>query len=307
MHILITGAGGFVGRYLAKELTQNGHKVTAFDRAYGSPLEYAAKQIVGNILDQKSIAGALTEKNPDACVHLAAITFVPSGEIHPNDLFSINLTGTINLLATMREYSPATRTLVISSAHVYGNVEKPTAFVETDPLRPTTLYAISKAAAEMFALSYANQHNIPVMAARPGNHTGPGQSPQFVVPAFAKQVAAIAAGKTEPVIHVGNIDSKRHFTDVRDVVRAYRLILEKGSAGSVYNISSPQLVSVRDILNSLCNLGGISPKLIVDADKYRPTDCSPALDTSKAEKELGWQAEIKLETTLKDMLAEQTK
>lgn len=297
MRIFVTGASGFAGRHLVAELQRHVHKVIPFDLA---PSDLSGA-IQGDLLDAAGLESTVAEVAPDACIHLAGIAFVPSGGSHPGKMFSVNLLGTINLLEAFRKGSPESRVLVVSSAHVYGNLEGPRPFQEDDPLRPTTLYATSKSAADTTSLAYAREHSMHVMTARPTNHTGPGQEPCFVVPSFVNQVRAIADGAS-PVVHVGNLDSKRHFVDVRDVVRAYRLITENGKQGNAYNISSEHIVSIGSVLDTICDMAGVQPERVMDPDKYRPTDSSPSLDMSRISSELGWQTEIDMSTTLKDML-----
>ena len=142
------------------------------------------------------------------------------------------------------------------------------------------------------------------MTARPNNHIGPGQSPDFVVPSLARQIKDIADGRSEPVVHVGNIESTRSFTDVRDVVRAYRLLIEKGESCKAYNISSQTEIRIRELLGKICRMLDVKPELRVDPDRFRPTDSSPSLDTTRIQDDIGWCPETELDQTLSDILAE---
>jgi GDP-4-dehydro-6-deoxy-D-mannose reductase len=174
---------------------------------------------------------------------------------------------------------------------------------EDAALLPENPYAVSKVAADLTTLLYARRYNVPFMTARPANHIGPKQSTDFVVPAFASQVAAIAAGKRDPLMKVGNLESDREFTDVRDVCLAYRLILEKGTPGRAYNIATGRFVKIRFILEELCRQAGVTPKLETDPALFRPTDSQARLDTTRLRTETGWQPRFTLEQTLKDILA----
>jgi GDP-4-dehydro-6-deoxy-D-mannose reductase len=207
-------------------------------------------------------------------------------------------------LNAFRRHAPSAKVLVISSSEVYGRPTSRRPVKENDPFYPDNPYAISKAAVDQIALIYARQYSLPVVVARPGNHIGPGQSPNFAVPAFAVQLAAIAAKKGPAVIKVGNLDSERDFTDVRDVVRAYRLLIEKGRPGEAYNIASSREISLRLIMDLLCKITGVRPEIEVDPERYRQAEKRPLLDTAKINKETGWKPEITLETTLQDVITE---
>ena len=193
--------------------------------------------------------------------------------------------------------------VVASTSQVYGNPSVRTPLNEDAPMMPENPYAVSKMSADLTALLYAKRYAMPVMVARPANHIGPGQSTDFVVPAFASQVAAIAAGKREPVMKVGNLDSEREFTDVRDVAHAYRLLLEKGNPGQAYNIATDHFVKIRYILEKLCELAGAKPRIETDPNLFRPTDTQARLDASRIRNDVGWIPSIALDQTLKDILA----
>jgi GDP-4-dehydro-6-deoxy-D-mannose reductase len=301
MRVLVTGANGFVGRYLLRELAANGHEALAFDTA-ASPLPEAARSFTGDIRDRKVLEKILSRHQPDACVHLAGLTFVPSGWTAPEDMLAINVVGTACLLQTFRTAGSGARLIVASTAQVYGTQPAPAPLTEEAPLAPENLYAISKAAADRMALLYAQQHGMNVLTVRPHNHIGPGQAPQFVVPALARQIRAGAGGRA--TVKAGNLDSRRDFTDVRDVARAYRLLLEKGQPGRAYNIASGRLWAVADIVERLARLAGVQPDILRDEALYRPADASPLLDTGRIRDDTGWAPEIDLDRTLKDILNE---
>lgn len=304
MRILVTGAGGFVGRYLVRELAGHKHEVLAFDLRLQPPVDGAASGTVGDLQDPDVVRKVFKMSRPDACIHLGGIAFVPAGNADPASVLAVNTMGTLHVLEALREYAPAARLLVISTAQVYAPAPGGRLLDEDTPLRPVTLYAISKAAADLATLGYANKYKMHAMTARPNNHTGPGQSPDFVVPAFVKQVKALGARSRSATLRTGNLESRRDLADVRDVVRAYRLLIERGRAGQAYNISSQNMVAIGDVLKTLCKLAGVKPKIVMDPALYRPADESPAVDTSKLRRETGWTPRIPLERTLRDMLIE---
>lgn len=303
MRILVTGAAGFVGRHLIPELVSNGHECIGFDLHYDRAVPDLTAAHTGDLQDPETVFRVVAESTPEACIHLGGLAFVPAGKFHPNLMLSVNTLGTVNILDAFREYAQEARVLVITSAQIYAMGRDSHPIREDDPLSPIGMYSISKAAADLATLAYAGKYGMFTMTARPNNHAGPGQSPQFVVPSFARQVKSIARGKQQPIMKVGNLDSERLFTDVRDMVRAYRLLVEKGSAGNAYNISCDRMVPVRYVLDTLCQLAGVEPEITVDPAKLRPTDKSPVLDIEKLRAATGWKPEIPLETTLKDMLA----
>jgi len=302
MRILVTGAAGFAGRHLLPELARGGHEVIAFDVQDAAHLKGASETVTGDLRDRDALATLVAERAPDACIHLGAVTYVPSGQSKPELMLAVNIAGTLNLLDAFRAHADSARLLVVSTAHVYGSGTRNRPLDEETPLRPLNLYSVSKTAADLTALAYADRHGMAVMTARPSNHTGPGQAPPFAVPSFAVQVKAIARRQAEPSIVVGNLDSVREFTDVRDVVRAYRLLIEEGHGGRAYNIGSGECTTMQDVLKRLCKLAGVSPRIQVDPGKVRPTDHYPQLDTARIRADVGWTPAFDLNRTLKDML-----
>ena len=302
MKILVTGACGFVGRHLIHELITHNHQVVGLDMGSTPRWLTSASFISGNITDAEAVDKAVAAIKPDACIHLAAWAFVPSGSVDPAKILNINLVGTTHILEAFRKISSSSRILFISTSHVYGMRARSAPIQEEDFLGPDTFYAISKAAADLICLLYAQQYGMNIIVARPHNHIGPGQSPQFAIASFARQVAAIRDGAAPPAIKVGNLDNRRDFTDVRDIVRAYRLLVEKGSAGKAYNIASGHEVRVGDVLTRLCELAGVKPDISRDPAFYRPRDENPTLDTQRIRTDTGWSPVITLDQTLKDIL-----
>lgn len=306
MKILITGAAGFAGPHLITELSAHGHDCIATDVDIPSPIPGAAACEPADIRDPAALDELISRVQPEACIHMAGITFVPDGAANPDLMLSVNVRGTMNLLHAIRIHAPEARLLTVSTAHVYGAGPRDALLSEESRLRPLSMYAVSKAAGDIATLACAAHHGVHALVARPNNHTGPGQQPRFVVGAFAKQVRDIAGGRAEPRIKVGNLDSERDFMDVRDVVRAYRLLLEQGQPGQAYNIASGNMVRIGDMLGTLCRLAGVSPELETDPALVRPTDWSPHLDTSRLVGETGWSPATPFEQTLQDMLNEAT-
>jgi GDP-4-dehydro-6-deoxy-D-mannose reductase len=304
MRVLVTGAAGFVGRHMIRELAGNGHEAVAFDACFQSPVGEAAASLTGDLCDSTSVERAISSSDCNACIHLGAISFVPAGHSNPALMFSVNVLGTLNVLEAFRKRKSEVRILVVSTAQIYGTASVAEAIREDAPVAPVSMYAISKTAADLTTLAYARQYGMSAMTARPNNHTGPCQSPQFFVPSFAHQIKAIARGESDAVLKVGNLDSRRDIMDVRDVTRAYRLLLELGRSGEAYNISSQNVLAVRDVLERLCDLAGIHPKIAVDPSKFRPTDSSPSLDTAKIHAHTGWTPRIGITDTFKDILSE---
>jgi GDP-4-dehydro-6-deoxy-D-mannose reductase len=295
MKVLITGSRGFAARHLAVELLQAGHEVIKSD------VEYAEDCYYCDLRDEDSLRKLVRSTQPDACVHLGGIAYVPMGWKDPELVYSVNLMGTLNLLEGFRHERPEARLLVVSSSLIYKNADSDKELDEEAYMYPPDIYAISKISADLTALGYAQRYGMPIMTARPINHTGPGQSDSFVTSAFATQLKQIKAGAVPPVMRVGNLDSRRDFLDVRDVVRAYRLLIEAGQGGEPYNIASGRLIPIRSVLEKLCDIAGVHPEIEVAPQLYRPTDSSPRMNVSKIRAATGWQPQIPLEQTLLDL------
>jgi GDP-4-dehydro-6-deoxy-D-mannose reductase len=299
MKVLITGACGFVGKHVLNELAANGHEAIGMDIGAPPPQLPPQNFISANITDDEAVARTVSNLKPDACLHLAGWAATSNGT--PRTIMDVNLIGTMNVLEAFRKAGSIARILCVSSAHVYGMRARATPVREEDNLDPETIYAVSKAAADQLTRVYATHYGLNSMVARPHNHIGPGQSPNFAIPAFARQINAIRHGAL-PVMKVGNLDNRRDFTDVRDVARAYRLLLEKGHPGKAYNITSGHEIRLGDILASLCKLAGVSPEIIRDEALYRPRDQNPVLNIERIKQDTGWTAQIPIERTLADIL-----
>ncbi len=299
MRVLVTGSSGFVGRYLIKELGEHGHIPVGYDAARADPA-LGVPEYTGDITDPDALHACLTAEQPDAVIHLAGIAFVPMGWSDPQRVMRVNLNGTLHLLEATRASRPDARILVVTSTELYGRDPRREPVRESDGPAPSNLYGVSKMSADLSTLLYHRQYGMHTMTARPQNHIGPGQSRLFVVSAFAEQLLDLKR-KGGGVLRVGNLDSLRDFTDVRDVVHAYRLLIESGHPGEAYNIASGRRVSIRSMLDQLCDQAGFHPSFEVDPSLYRPTDQPLTLSLEKIADHTGWAPAIPLEQTLKDI------
>ena len=301
MKVLITGANGFVGRWLVKTLTDAKHSVIATDLDEPQTLEGTSQTAALDITDPISVTAIMREEQPDACIHLAALAFVPDGENNPSSMMNINLNGTLNILTAMRNESPLTRLLFISTSQVYGNVSGQV--TETTPPRPTTLYGISKTAAELTVLGFCKACGTDAIIARPTNHTGPGQPAQYVIPAFARQIKQAATeGASSAPMRVGNLESERAIMDVRDVAKAYMALIEQGRSGEIYNICNGAPQPMSTMLDTLCDIANVKLETETDPDLWRPTDRSPELECSKILADTDWHPAYSMEQTLAGVL-----
>lgn len=313
MRAFVTGLDGFVGQWLARELSAAGDEIGGGSRnAHPSytmltPAEAASCAWFAFDLceDGAALGHALRQWRPSAVYHLAAQASVRAALDDPIATIEANVTGTARLLEACAQCVPDAAVLCVGSAEAYGNVspaELP--LHELAPLLPSNPYAASKAAAEAIALQYARSGRLKVVATRSFNHTGPGQRTVFAAPAFAKQIADIAHQRQPPVLRCGNLGAKRDFTDVRDVVRAYRLLVERGEAGTAYNVCSGRSVSMRTIVDTLIRIAGVNVNVEVDPARLRPADTPEIVgDNARLRDRTGWTPGIELERTLRDLYA----
>ncbi|MCY4537644.1 MAG: GDP-mannose 4,6-dehydratase [Chloroflexi bacterium] len=309
MRILITGAGGFVGHHLANHLgdsqpTATLCGTTLFREESVSPAIEIARQI--DLKEARQARDLLGELAPDVIYHLAAQAFVPRSFDDPWETLENNIRSQLNIIQGCLALDLRPRTVIISSAEIYGAVSPAQLPLdEGTEIRPTNPYSVSKVAQDMLALQFHLSHGLAIMRARPFNHIGPGQNRRFVAPAFAIQIAKIEANRQAPVIYVGNLEAKRDFTDVRDIVRAYKLIAEKGAPGEAYNIASGRASSVGHILNSLLGMTDIEIEVRVDPARLRPVDIPEIRgDAGKLRRDTGWAPRFTLQETLTDVLAD---
>jgi GDP-4-dehydro-6-deoxy-D-mannose reductase len=307
--VLITGITGFAGSHLAELLLDNGYKVygTTRPRSKTENIDHIIRKLKlydADLLDSHSFYAVFTKVKPDYIFHLAAQAFVPTSWSSPATTMEVNVIGTIHLFEAIRRAKIDTVVQIASSSEEYGFVHKnETPITEENPLRPLSPYAVSKIAMDYLGYQYYKSYGLKVVRTRGFNHTGPRQGDVYVCSTFAKQIARIEAGKQDPVIKVGNLDSYRDFTDVRDVVRAYLIAVEKGSPGEVYNICSEETHKIKDVLNMLIGMSSAKIKIEEDPDRMRPSDVELLLgDCSKFRKVTGWKTEIPFTKTMEDLL-----
>jgi GDP-4-dehydro-6-deoxy-D-mannose reductase len=303
--VLVTGAGGFVGPHLVRALAARGAHVRG--AGLGAPPAGTALEDwrEADFSDAGQAQAALAAAPCDAIVHLAGQSSAARSFEAPEETFRANVTGTWTLLEAMRAHAPAARVLVVGTSEVYGAIEPGTRAAEDAPYRPVSPYGLSKAAAEQVARAYAETHGLDVVCTRPFGHTGPGQSPRFVVPSFAQQIAAIEAGRAEPVLRVGNLDVTRDLSDVRDVVRGYCALLEGGKRGVTYNLCRGEGTNLRDVVAELAGAAHVKIRIEVDPARLRPADIPWLVgDPGLAERDTGWRVQLPLLDTLRDVLGE---
>lgn len=257
-----------------------------------------------DLKDMVSLQSCLAHIKPDRIFHLAAQSFVPASWKCPAETFAINATGEINLFESLLSLKQSPLVQVAGSSEEYGLVfpnEIP--MKETNPLRPLSPYAVSKVGQDLLGYQYFQSYRLPIVRTRAFNHTGPRRGEVFVTSSFAKQIAEIEKGKKEPVIHVGNLEAQRDFNDVRDIVEAYWLSLEKGEPGEVYNIGSGVARPIREVLDSLLSLSKVQVRVEVDPKRLRPSDVPILLaDSTKFIGRTGWRPRLPFQQTLRDLL-----
>ncbi len=306
--ILITGASGFVGNYLVDYLSLDSTNElfgTIFSKGTSQNSDNKkAKWLTVDLRSEEEVYNLIDHVKPDIIYHLAAFTSAADSFKSPRETVLNNIACQINVFEAMRKSNLLnTKTLVVASAEVYGSVRKDDLPMDEEtPLNPTNPYAVSKLAQDFLGRQYFLSYGLKTVRVRPFNHVGPKQAPNFVVSSFAQKIVEVEKGKREPVLPVGNLEAKRDFTDVRDVVRAYSLLMDKGEFGEVYNVGSGVSHKISDILDKLLSFSNAKIKIEIDKSLFRPID-DPELvcDASKLNK-LGWKPEIPIEQTLNDTL-----
>lgn len=290
MTTLLTGFSGFVGGHVQAQIP-----CTPLADETGTPLD---------ILDFNAILTKVRRVRPSQVIHLAAQSFVPASFADPEATYRVNFLGTLNLLTALKEGGFRGRFLFIGSGDTYGMVEpEQLPVVESTPLRPRNPYAVSKVAAEALCYQWSQTGPFKVIMARPFNHIGPGQSDQFAISDFAKQLVEMRLGRRSPELKVGDIDVTRDFTDVRDIVNAYALLLENGANGEIYNVGSGQERSIRSLLITLINLSETNANIATDTARFRPAEQRRMLaSSSKLRSATGWTPILSIEQSLKDIL-----
>lgn len=296
MRILVTGSDGFVGRHLVHELLQSGHEAIGVDLSPSRPGDEAC-----DICSPDDTRDVVHRIQPDAGIHLAGMAFVPHAWEQPRRVMDINVMGALNVMEAFRQNVPSARLLVIGSAQIYGMNRGAEPLDENAAPQPENPYALSKLSADLSALMLAERHDLPILTARPINHIGPGQSPDFVTSAFARRLMDLKNRDAGGSLQVGNLESRRDFLDVRDVVKAYRLLIEKAPTGKAYNIATGKDYTIGDILDRLCDIAGVHPPVDVCDRYFRPTDRGPLLNIGRIQAATGWTPEIPLDHTLTDL------
>lgn len=299
---LVTGATGFAGGHLVDHLLETAPEIAAWGNPRGRPVPRAGDQRIRwdavDLLDADAVRAALAELRPGAVYHCAGVPHVAASWSDRTHALRVNVIGTHHVLDALRRERLACPVLVTGSALVYRPSAAPLA--EDDPLGPADPYGVSKLAQEMLA---ARAREVPVFLARPFNHAGPRQSSEFVTASFARQIAEIEAGLRDPVLRVGNLSARRDLTDVRDTVRAYRLLVERGRPCRPYNVCSGIAYRVADVLHALIALARAPVTIEQDPRRLRPSDHPLILgDRSRITSEVGWRPEIPIERTLADLL-----
>jgi GDP-4-dehydro-6-deoxy-D-mannose reductase len=306
MRVLVTGAAGFAGRHLLRELRAALPEARLFGlvrRTPATPLPATATPLEGDIEDPASLAEVVSAVAPERVFHLAAFASAGGGERAA--IFRANVDGTRHLLDALAAWGGETALLLASSGYVYGRCDPDRPAREEDPPAPIGDYAASKAAMETLLEESPPPAWVRVVVTRAFNHTGPGQTDRYVASAFARQIAEIEAGRCPPVIAVGDLESRRDFTDVRDVVRAYRLALDVGRPGERFNICSGEATAAGEILSQLLRLSSAIPEVRPDPARRRASDLPVSVGSPrKLEERAGWRRQYDLTTTLHDLLQE---
>lgn len=303
MKALVIGAAGFVGPYLCKNLLDNGFDVLA-TKLENENSKGEFKFVNLNILKKEEIDALLKEFAPDVIFHLAAQSSVKLSWEKPQLTFSINVIGAINLLESVKEFASNAKVVLIGSGEEYGQIDQSKLPVKEDTkIEANNFYAVSKATQNSIGRIYAKAYGLNVVSVRAFNHIGVGQLDTFVIPSFCKQVVEIEKTNKPGVIKVGNLSSKRDFTDVRDIVNAYRLLALKGKSGETYNVGSGHSYKIEDLLNIILSLTNASVKVEIDPARFRPVDTPEVrADISKLVKDTGYKVEHDLKDTIKEIM-----
>lgn len=301
--VLVTGANGFVGNHLVKELAENGFQVVGIGGPQGSPDKspYVQEYLSLDLNDSEAVQ-KIDFRGITSVVHLAGLAAVGPSFDNPMQYISANMGIEVNLFEAAKAQAVKPRFLIISSGALYDS-KAPLPLYESSSITPSSPYAVSKLGQEQLA-QYYGLRGFECIVARPFNHIGPGQNLGFIVPDITKQVIAFDTADLDKIT-VGNLDAKRDYTDVRDIVRAYRLLLEKGIAGETYNICSGKAISGHEILAQILKTVGVNPEITQDPAKMRPSDAPEIYgDHKKLTADTGWQPRIGFEATIQDVVTD---
>jgi GDP-4-dehydro-6-deoxy-D-mannose reductase len=315
MRCFVTGISGFAGVHLAAVLARRGDQVFGMSREPSRALaelhERHADRVPASgveyfdIRDRERLRAAIRRTSPDAVFHLAGLSFPLQSFAQPDMTYAVNFLGTVDLFGAILDHAPGARVVCVTTGQVYGAVDDPSELplTEEHPLRPLTPYAVAKAAADLAAYQFFRAHGLDVVRARPFNYTGPRQTAQFVCSEFARAIATAERGSGERTLRVGDLAVERDFSDVRDVVRGYVALVERGAGGEPYNLGSGCATSVGAILAQLRELSLVDVKVERDPAKLRGHDVPRIVGSiAKIREAVGWRPEIPLRPTLADLL-----
>ncbi|MBI4577260.1 MAG: GDP-mannose 4,6-dehydratase [Planctomycetes bacterium] len=309
MRVLITGATGFVGSHLSEALLARGDEVHGAvpNPAMASRMGEAAGRVClqrCDVTDPDQVAYTLATTRPELVFHLAGVASVAASIDAPTLTFRVNAMGSLVVLEALRAMRKPPRLILVSTGDVYGSPAGGQPLDENAPLAPTNSYGVAKAAADLMGYQYFRNYGLPVIRVRPFNHTGPGQGTRFVCSDWAHQVAAIEVGRADPVVRVGNLETRRDFLHVLDVVDAYLLLAEHGEPGAVYNVASGEARRVGDVLAWYLARATVPVRVETDPGRGRPTDTTVVVGDSSRLRALGWTPRRRLEEALEALLEE---
>lgn len=306
---LITGIAGFVGSHMAELLLSQGYEVYGLSRPRSKMdhIESIKSKIQledADLLDSHSLYTTINKIRPDYIFHLAAQSFVPTSWGSPAVTLEVNIVGSANVFEAVRQVGIDPVIQIACSSEEYGLVHADEVPIkESNPLRPLSPYAVSKLAMDYLGYQYFESYKMRIIRTRGFNHTGPRRGDTFAESTFAKQIAMIEKGKQEPVIYVGNLEAERDYTDVRDMVRAYLLAVDKCDAGDVYNISTGTAIKIADVLKLMLSMSKVKVEIKEDPKRMRPSDVPILIgDNSKFVAKTGWKPEIPFTKTAEDLL-----
>ena len=304
MTALVTGAAGFVGSHLLELLEHDNAELVAWQRPGTAPPVRGTRVrwMTVEMQDRDAVLAAAAETRPSAVYHLAGVPHVGGSWSHTHETFAGNVLATHYLFEALRRHSLTPRVLITSSATVYA--PSPRAIAESDPVNPNSPYGTSKLAQEMVARRSWEDDGIPGLIARAFNHVGPRQSPAFVAPSIARQIAEIEAGQNEPVLALGNTDSYRDIMDVRDTVRAYRALMQSATPGIPYNVCAGVPTQIKALVDLFVSKARVKISITQDPARLRPNDTPMVLgDRTRITHDTGWEPAIALEQTVDDLLS----
>lgn len=306
--VLVTGPNGFVGHHLARAWRASDAQLIGIGLVRPDDL-LAEGALEGwqacDVTDSAALKGAVATARPEIVVHLAGQSSAGASFEDPLGTYRANVLGTLCLLEAVRHEAPRARVLVVGSSECYGPQAAGSRVAEDAPLRPVSPYALAKGAADSAAEYYARAHGLHVIRTRSFQHIGPGQAGHFAIPGFARQIAAVEAGEAEPVLRVGNLEVTRDFTDVRDVVEAYRRLIEHGRPGAAYNVCRGEGLGLAEIVRGLCARSRVPLRVEVDPARMRPADVPYLVgDPAAIRRDTGWSATRAVEPALDEMLEE---